>query len=326
MKCPQCQSKQKHSQGMNCVSCGYQYVINPKTSGSLSDNKLQVLASNVSGNGTYHFTYHQLLGYFLRRTLAEKRRGSVILAVICVVAVPIMWVVDLRFCMVVPIIVFLGSMLSLWGRLPVAKPDVALRVQMDKALDDWKAAGRELEKMITKPTLHEPPPDWPDRDVYDYGVERILVVEHDLLVDLFVLNGFHTLHNALVIAESGYPDYLLPRLQQLLQERADLPVYLLHDATPDGVAMQDRIHSATDLPFGEHPIVDLGLMPQDVAMIQSLRWTKHTSFPQMGLPVDLMPYATLAAIAGDAIDTGQPLGDVAAAAIATGGESAGSYG
>ena len=328
MKCPECQSKQKYSQGMKCVSCGYRFVLNPKTYRSLSDNKLMALVNHVSGNGVYYYTYHQLLGYFLRRQFAERVKGTAILAAVCLGMASILWVWEALFCAVFPAVIFVLCVFSLLRWLPGKKPDVALREKLDKALGDWKSAGRKLDKMITKPTLREPPPDWPDSDIYDYGVERVLVVEHDLLVDLFVLNGFHAFHNALVIAESGYPDYLLPRLRDLLQERPDLPVYLLHDATPDGVAMETRVRAATDLPFGEHPIVDLGLMPTDVKVIQSLRWTKRSSFYTRGLPVDLMVYATLAAIAGDAIDMGQPLREVALAAMASGGgsDSSGSYG
>ena len=68
-------------------------------------------------------------------------------------------------------------------------------------------------------------------------MERILVVARDLLVDLMINNNRHTDQRILVLAESGYPDYLVPRARQLLEERCDLPVFLLHDATPSGVAM-----------------------------------------------------------------------------------------
>ena len=55
----------------------------------------------------------------------------------------------------------------------------------------WVGVQGPIEKMIETPRLGTPPPEFEEPDLYDYGVERILVVQHDLLVDLFVLNGLH---------------------------------------------------------------------------------------------------------------------------------------
>lgn len=43
----------------------------------------------------------------------------------------------------------------------------------------WTAAGHGIPQLLTRPGLDEAPPEFRERDIFDYGVERILVVQHD---------------------------------------------------------------------------------------------------------------------------------------------------
>jgi len=70
--------------------------------------------------------------------------------------------------------------------------------------------------MLVKAALHQPPPDFTEPDIYDYGVESILVVDRDILVDVFVKNGFHAQQHVLVISINRYPAYLLAEARKAL--------------------------------------------------------------------------------------------------------------
>ena len=168
------------------------------------------------------------------------------------------------------------------------------RQDFDFVLGRWLGQGRKLDRLLEQPSLHEPPPEWNELDIYDYGVERLLIVEHDLLVDLFVKNGVHAEQRMLVISESGYPDYLMEVARRLLDEQPDLPVFLLHDATAHGTAMQERLLSSGMLPVESHPLVDLGMRPLD---FRKLKRTKQFDRANSNrhLPVDalLLPFMTM---------------------------------
>lgn len=118
--------------------------------------------------------------------------------------------------------------------------------------------------LLLRPSLHEPPPDFPEKDLFDYGVERIIIVERPLLVDLLVKNGFHIDQNALVFSRDGYPAYILQRARKMIKEVPSLPVYLLHDASEVGMAMsrKNKLLRCT--------VVDLGIKPEHLEKMHFL--------------------------------------------------------
>ena len=44
------------------------------------------------------------------------------------------------------------------------------------AMKQWTSS-KKIQNLIQKPTLHKPPPNWKEGDIYDYGVERIFIVD-----------------------------------------------------------------------------------------------------------------------------------------------------
>jgi hypothetical protein len=65
-------------------------------------------------------------------------------------------------------------------------------------------------------------------EVFLYGVERIIVVDEPLKVDLLVKNNTHINKKALIISSQGYPDYLKPRLQTILIKQPQILVGFIH--------------------------------------------------------------------------------------------------
>jgi hypothetical protein len=181
---------------------------------------------------------------------------------------------------------------------------------------------RDLPRLIQAPSLHQPPPQWQEQDIYDYGVERILVVERDILVDWFVLNNFHAQERTLVIAESGYPSYLKPVAERMLQENPNLPIYLLHDAGADGENMATRI--ARKPLLARHTAVDLGLFPNDVKALKRMNFMRLAR-EDYRMPVDYLPYAVIAPAVGAAMAGNITLAELIAATQAAGepGDSGG---
>ena len=124
----------------------------------------------------------------------------------------------------------------------------------------------------------------------------MLIVDRELTVDLLVKNGFHAEQRALVIAESGYPEYLLPVAEKVLRENTDLPVFLLHDAGSVGEAMEGRLKSpGFVLPIAGHPLIDLGLSRADARKLPQLRAVRRGSLGEV-VPIDMIAMSGLVAV------------------------------
>ncbi|MEM9825927.1 MAG: hypothetical protein AAF958_05035 [Planctomycetota bacterium] len=253
----------------------------------MTDGKFHAAMRSASRAGTLYFTKNQLYGAYCRKMRAD-RVSWIALACTATTLAFIMfltafWVPLAIVCMLVPYFIYVACTVS-------AKP-MSMKHFMG-LVDRWQAAGKPIERLIDGPTLHDPPPSSSESDLYDYGVEKILLVQRDELVDWFVLNHIHAEQRSLVIAESGYPKYLLPTAERLLRQRPDLPIHLLHDATPEGMGMEGRLPDVP-LPTAGHPVLDLGLTP---GVFQRLRRTSVIDRKNRGreLPVDVLPLTTLA--------------------------------
>jgi len=295
MKCPDCGNQVKAKLTLRCT-CGYQFAFNPKVD-KLTDGHFLAVARSASSNDAYYFTLPQFHAEHRRKqwvspgwTLAGCAAIVAVGGGICFFAksgIPL-------FVSVVIAVVFFASRL---GKHVIAYGDWI------NFTNRWleKKGPKGLEKLITAPRLQQPPPEWSEPDIYDYGFERLIIVERDELVDLFVLNNLHAEQRALVIAESGYPNYLLAPAAKTLAANPNLPVYLLHDATPEGEQMHDRILNWPHLKLSGHPLTDLGLFRRDVSQMSGLKKIGADK-DHGGVHVDLIRYGTLSAGLAMALD------------------------
>ncbi|MAE65235.1 MAG: hypothetical protein CMJ18_13270 [Phycisphaeraceae bacterium] len=287
MKCPECSADHKHKDGMRC-RCGYRFLFDPKTD-PITDGRFLAAVRGASANGTWHFTANQLYAAHLRRRRAYRgiaaacAIAAVIASVVCgFVVPPALWAL-------IPIaLVCIGWAGNQYSREPLA------RDQWDRCVERWRSE-RTLEKMIVQPSLGDPPPQWQEPDIYDYGVEKIVLVDRDLTVDLLVLNNLHAEQKALILSEHGYPPYLVERATGVLRENAEIPVYLLHDAASTGPPMAERLGASTLLPIEGHPVIDLGLSPDDVRKLPQLRHARRRE-EEAVTPVDFIPVGALLAV------------------------------
>ena len=294
MKCPECSYNQKvNRDGMTCVGCNYRFCFNPKVSG-LTDGKFSACIRSASQNGTQWYTENQLYAAFCRRMSRPQYKYA--LMGLAPMALGFLILTETNGnSSFGPLLIAGGVVLSILVAIACHfQRPVVERSSFDGYLKQWKSHKKlgKSSKLLIKPSLKKPPPEWTEPDIYDYGVERILIVERNILVDLFVRNGFHAEQRMLVLAESGYPSYLAPIAAKLLEERADLPIFLLHDATAHGIGMEQRIRSGDLLPLRNQPLTDLGLFPAD---FQRLKRTKSFDVADKAraLPVDALPFPFL---------------------------------
>lgn len=305
MRCPRCATDHRRKEGMTC-GCGYGFVLNPEFDQGLTDGRFLRAIHRASSAGKQVFTRGQL--YTALRPEAGRWRGSS------------NWVIYLAV-MPIGLLMFAGSTeVAVWALGGAWVAIVALsyfafpwlmRVTegagsaltadgFARLVERWLDQRGSIKGLLLEPGLQEAPPPGPESDLHDYGVERVLVVQRDLLVDLFVRNGFHASQRALIVSASGYPGYAEEKLADLLEAHGDLPVFLLHDSTSEG---QEPVSSLSLPQLSGRSIIDLGLSPEGVAILKPPRWIRR-SYPSLEIPLDFVAYGTLTDVVSAAMREG----------------------
>lgn len=178
-----------------------------------------------------------------------------------------------------------------------------------RTVGQYAAAGR-LPQCIVREEMERPPQAWSEPDLFDYGAERILVVDDPLVVDLLVRNGVHLEAKAIVLSVEGYPRQVTTAARALVAERHDVPISILHatDRPRDEmVGGTRRLLGASDWML----VTDLGLAPGAAKRLKVLRWARRLS----SVAVDHLPTRYLTAgligamIGGPALEAAQAADD-----------------
>jgi hypothetical protein len=143
--------------------------------------------------------------------------------------------------------------------------------------------------LLTEPGFDPmPPATWPEPDLFDYGAERILVVDDAMLVDLLVNVGVHVDANAAIVAWNGYPTHVWWACRRLVTDRREVPVFVLHGSVHGATAAADRTRAFLGLSPAS-PVIDIGLPPDAARRIRSLRRARRLA----NVPADFLPPAFL---------------------------------
>jgi hypothetical protein len=186
-----------------------------------------------------------------------------------------------------------------WTR---AAPDFEMQFTVDDLIRLSVQQPAAFARMLVSPRLADSATTvWPEPDMYDYGAERILVVDEPIVVDLLIEVGVHTSARAMVLDVGGYPLAVTALARELLRQRPDVPIGMLHASDTDVEAMRARIQSLLETSTA---IIDVGLAPSAAHMIKALRWARRLR----QIPVDALPHWLLSTPLSEALSTDTPLG------------------
>lgn len=281
--------------------CGYRFALDPKVPPRVGDNFFQAVIRRTSGNQTQYFTLNQLYAaacILQARKAARSRRGCLIAFPIGVIATAAAyWYLPesarpvVYFWMLGLVVVTIAVWLS--GR------SLINRRNWDQAVNRWLGAGHEIPMLIEHPALLDRSVESSAPDLFAYGIERILICERDEIVDLLVLNRFHSEQGTLVVSESGYPKHLFPLAKRTISEVPSTKVFLLHDASKNGRTMESRMIERGLLTNDHMHVFDLGI---DRNQALKNPWiARMTSANGNQLPVDLFLAGRLCATLGKAM-------------------------
>lgn len=315
MRCPECRNNQKKSQGTTCGGCGYVFKLVPTENAGIGDHRMISLLETASANGTWAVTPNQLYAVYARKPGKSALVPLVLFVVTAAAAIAIAALargdgkIMALFFGLAAFVALVVAVLRTKQGPPAREPFLAV-------VQRWIQRGGKHAELVLREDerlLAEPPPEWREPDVYDYGVTRLVIVERDALADLLVRNGLHTTEQALVLSASGYPDYLLRAAEKALREGPTLPVFVLHDALPAGTALEQpwwwRI--SRKLSFEGHPVIDLGLSEADIPRMPFL--SRLAGAGSGRLPLDSIPWPILGPLLAAAIAAQDTFAEVLAA-------------
>ena len=174
--------------------------------------------------------------------------------------------------------------------------------QLDAALVDLErmrvAHATTFAAMLTGPALSAAgTQQWPEPDIYDYGAERIVVVDEPLAVDLLVDARVHVTAKAIVVDRHGYPAQIMEFARALVIARPDVPVMVLHAS---GIEVEAVVNAARRLVGVTGTVTDLGLARDFAKRHRALRWARRLpSVPLDALPRWMLGRAVVAALTSD---------------------------
>lgn len=269
MKCPRCQVNHKRKAGMTCA-CGNRFVFDPKVGFYFTDARFGQLVRRASAGGTRWFTARQLEAAFLVEYQRMRTRdwvGSLLFTAVGVLVLGGLGTSVLRlWSFAVAFVAVLVVSLVLRRRQLRQRPQAG---EFDLWLSAWRSSYGPVQGLLTEPSLSKAPNPTEAKDVFDYGVQHLLFVDEDLMVDFLVRNGWAPQHHCLVVSERGYPAHIATLARRFLSEQPDLAVWLMH--VPGDDAMEARLRR-DGWPLGEHPVRDLGLTRDTV---NSARFVKQ---------------------------------------------------
>ncbi len=295
MKCPECGNalKRENRESMRCT-CGYTFIIDPKTSG-FTDTLLYKAVKVASKDNEFFVTPNQVYSAFIQIYLRMNRRLYIRSLIIYLAVILLMsagyYGLKIR---AMPVYFFIFSiilMLRLLIKVLKQKPPPS-----EQKMNEWvKAFGRKKlgKALITVPVLKNPPPQWKEPDIYNYGFEKILVVRRDILVDLFVKNNFHADERTIIISAGGYPGYLKAHVSKMLNDSPHMPVYYLHDSSDDERENIKNMLLTLGITAENRRVIDLGLSKE---IAGKLTFAKKVYKENQVIPVDSFPYWVLTKI------------------------------
>ena len=102
-------------------------------------------------------------------------------------------------------------------------------------------------------------------DISAYSFDRLVVCDSPEIAQFLIANNFHFENNCAVLSITGYPQNIFDTTMEMLRRNPDLKVYALHDCTPRGIGLVDRLRTSPNW-FSDSSaiIVDIGILPRQI--------------------------------------------------------------
>ncbi len=265
MICPHCKQsvtyKERHYN--ICSNCNKEFAFEPKTHKlQLSDAYFSNVVKKLSNNDKLFFTPQQLQ-FALSQKKIKNSFSVYWLFIPAIITTIVAIVISANFVFVNSInSLFAGGIIfSLWmifipllvryRKMNFSLPQAFIEFESD-VLHRWKQIyGKYPDKLLVN---YSPPGD------FNFDLKGVLICDQREIGRCLIAN--HAAKNLAIVAD-------LNQLNDLLQKRGVLPIYVLHDASRDGYQFFEKLKQQ----FGQHTrVFDLGFRPQAVMKTNLLKF------------------------------------------------------
>jgi hypothetical protein len=281
---------------MSCRHCSYRFVLNPKQSPFISDGFLLKQIKTLSGQGHYYITVDQIVTGLMRAIQGKKNlyfAAKVIALLAALLIIVILYKSGdwgqsklLNFLFIAVAVAGYFHFQSIRTRAGKARTDLSfahlivdtVRSYLEVHPHPKVVDGKRLEYNGSLPL---------QKELADYAPDRILIVQHNDLADMLVLNRFHFENKTLVLSASKYPGFIFKYYGECIRKFPDIPVHLIHDASPHGIKMKETLLKDPEWHLAGKNVWDLGLFQEDVAKMKRPIWlpAKAAGIKDMRIPV-----------------------------------------
>lgn len=287
MKCIKCGVDNKYKDRIvtngRCSNCKHPIVFDPrKDSLNITDPFFMNFCQFLSVNQSLYFTEKQFFYSFNKKLEKRFALKPGALAVILIVLGFVMFFISMASG---SIQIFMGlfllfiaiALLSIFYMLSKSNK-WRKRFGMSALVRDAKMEESKVREIVSRWTSVNGwingllPPITPlttqtnvSSEVANYSFDRLVVCENASVAQMLLANNFHFENNCAVLAIDKYPQNIFPLIMQMLRRNPDLKVYALHDASPTGCALVEKIRTDPEWFGGQNvAIYDLGLLPRQV--------------------------------------------------------------
>ena len=273
MKCVKCGKDAKYKERTNrvCPNCKAAFVFEPKSGDPVTDMLFHNAVKAVSSDGKIRWGVEHLY-YEVCRKKRKKAAPVAVIAITLGIAVFYYALLGLRLkqafiCWPLGIALPIATIVMLVTR--IRKMTVPMSLNTFNGLwERWRKIHATPGVIIRAPE-QKAPKDL-ESDIGDYSFDRAVICDRARTVDLLVANNFHFENNCAILSIGGYPKGPFETIRKMLKRNPKLQVFAIHDSTPAGCRMAQKLATDPGWFGGKIRIIDLGLRPNHARPFRGL--------------------------------------------------------
>jgi hypothetical protein len=199
-----------------------------------------------------------------RRSIESLKYLGIFLILLAIVQIFSPWAMTAILTLIIGVI-SIGLHLKQKQKIDLLHEDWGIdRTLFDSWLKKWQTINGRVDRILPPPQSLTIAPNI-DHDVTAYSFDRLVVTDRSAIAHFLIANNFHFEHNCAVLSIDEYPRDIFDTVMTMLRRNQDLQVFALHDASPAGVSLVDRLRTS-DRWFANQSatIIDLGLLPRQI--------------------------------------------------------------
>ena len=214
----------------------------------------------------YNQSKSQKINHQVRRTIAQMLiwLGIVIIAGGGFISVSI-----IKSFILFTISVAMGLFSIYLGMTQINQTVISQESLFDKTkfqqwLNRWQEINGPIEKLLPSPQ-EQTLPATINPDITAYSFDRLVVCDSSSIAQILIANNFHFENNCAILSVTGYPQNIFEVTMQMLRRNPNLQVYALHNCSPKGLTLVDRLRKSPQW-FADTNIavIDIGITPRQI--------------------------------------------------------------